>query len=188
MIDLVVDVNGHVWSPALDCGAVEYVPATNQWNKYPLDTAITAIVAGRDGSLFAVGTHHIFAYQQVTTTLAWKEVAAVPGNNPVIAPDNHGGVWLVSRETGSLWHYAHGEETLLGQQSEPQALSALYANDRLWAIDQNTLAFYANGEWRHIPTAAIGNISELTGGPDGRLWLSGDRGVAVYDPRKDQQP
>jgi hypothetical protein len=31
-------------------------------------------------------------------------------------------------------------------------------------------------------------IADMTTGPDGRMWLIGDRGIAVYDPAQDKQP
>jgi hypothetical protein len=185
--DLVVDRKGHVWSPSHECGAVEYDPQSNQWQQHQPDAIIEAVTVVPNGRIYLLGQDGIYAS---STTSNWQLIMSLhdKGTGRLFAADKRGGLWVASRETGELWHYVNGKETALGQQFPPQALAVLYADDRLWAIDRNTLALYADGTWRYIPTPRLGNISQLAGGPDGRIWLMGDAGVAVYDPAADKQP
>lgn len=145
----------------------------------------------KNGRIYALGQNGIYASSTTNQAVSnWQMAVSLQdkGSALLFVVDEQGGLWLASRETGKLWHYANGKETALGQQFQSQALSALYANDRLWAIDQNTLALYTDRAWRHIPTPAIGNIIKLAGESDGRIWLISDSGIAVYDPALDQQP
>ncbi len=46
-------------------------------------------------------------------------------------------------------------------------------------------------QWPALPLIDppdVGTLRDETFGPDGRVWLVGDRGIAVYDPTKDKQP
>ena len=41
---------------------------------------------------------------------------------------------------------------------------------------------YDGHNWQRIPLPSIGYVTELTGDANGRVWMAGGDGVAVYDP------
>jgi ligand-binding sensor domain-containing protein len=167
------------------------------WQVWPTNAqpepAYTAVISGTQ---LWVGTANGVMYIDLQTGVShryeeagWQMIMSLHDKSaPLFTVDKQGGSWVASRETGELWHYANGKEAALSQQFPPHGLSALHATDQLWAVDRNTLALYVDDTWRHIPTPMLGNISRLAGSPDGRIWLMGDRGIAVYDPAADRRP
>jgi ligand-binding sensor domain-containing protein len=58
----------------------------------------------------------------------------------------------------------------------------------LWIHDGVNLFRYNGQAWQSAHQPNVGPIQDMTTGPDGRVWVVGDRGVAVYDPMADKQP
>jgi hypothetical protein len=120
-------------------------------------------------------------------------------DRPVLAGDNQGGVWIGLCDQHELWHYQGGKLMLYRKRDELVSLGAtistvfcpkqLYvdARSRLWAGMMGLLVVNDGQGWRNIPLS-VGMISKLTGGPDGRIWVIGDKGIGVYDPAADKQP
>ena len=106
-----------------------------------------------------------------------------------IAADKQGGIWVASREKGGLWHYKSGRLTPYGQRFKEHSLQQITVDsqNRLWAALSDTLHVYDGKTWRCIETP-LRQIGELTNGPDGRIWIVGDIGIAVYNPAADKQP
>ena len=59
------------------------------------------------------------------------------------------------------------------------------SRNRLWAAAGDTLQMYDGKAWRSISTP-VKTIDELRAGPDGRIWVVGYNGLAVYDPAVDK--
>ena len=117
-----------------------------------------------------------------------------------IAADKQGGLWIGSYYTGQVWYYRNKQATPFIRPYVNRVVQQLYVDDqdRLWAsipsreggqtVNENdVVAVYDDRTWRHI-SAPVGAIRKLTGGPDGRIWVIGDRGIAVYDPSADKGP
>jgi ligand-binding sensor domain-containing protein len=177
---------------------------------------IQQIVASADGTVYAVGLSGlgeltaagdlITATAALTTTAlpypAHRHRALFPlddalANRPdalrnsqsATAP--HGGIWLAIIDQPDLWHYAKGRVTMLAHPLSGRDVLGLYIDQRgwLWEVGNGQqLAVYDGQNWRTIAMPDLGTVKRIAGAPDGRLWVVGERGVAVYDPKLDKRP
>jgi streptogramin lyase len=206
---LFVDPAGIVWNLS-NCSRQQFNPSTNQWTGYDLVSLhepcdLTAPVMTSDGSFYALSSGGLIAYPRTsalageTTAPPRRLVASIPnlGDYPILVADKRGGVWIAACQQHALWHYQNGKLTLPSQSAEWQSLGLadtfcprqLYVDDqnRLWISVEGGLIMGDQQTFRHIPLS-VGTISRLTSGPDGRIWVIGDKGVGVYDPKADKLP
>ncbi len=187
---LAVDPVGDVWAAAPGCGVIlQYSVSTGEWIQHRRGSWNTAVTVGADGKVYVSGSDGIYVH---TTASEWKQV--VPANSEsdaAFAVDRSGGVWVVWLTTGELWYYLDGHGQLSGRRTKPYALTQLHvdAQSRLWITDGETLSRYDGRDWRDMALPRFGSIVQrMLEAPDGRIWLAGDEGVAVYDPAREAQP
>lgn len=175
---------------------------------------IQRIVASADGTVYAVGLSglgELTAAGDVITATAALTATALPyptyrhralfpsedspANRPGIlndsqsAADRQGGIWIAITGQPDLWHYANGQVSTLGHPLDGKSISGLHVDGHgwLWEVGSDQqLAVYDGRAWRTITTPDLGSMRRITSDPDGRLWLVGDHGIAVYDPAKDK--
>lgn len=183
--NLLMDTTGSVWGAVAPCGALQFNPASGQWSEYHFFRSTQGpMTMGTDGTLYILGTDGLRAY--ASTSSEWRLVASLKAT--AIAADQQGGVWIGSGETGELRHYQSGQVELFGKPFDKWELQRLFVDsrNRLWAV-AGGLRFYDGQAWRSL-LLSVGAIRELTSGSDGRVWVLGASGVAVYDPAGDKQP
>jgi ligand-binding sensor domain-containing protein len=196
---LVADPSGDVWVGSWKLWA-RFNPASGEWLEYAWPDQFSAlnVTASSNGTIYALGRQGL--YSHVVTSLTnvmdapvreWRLLAPLPTNvaQYTLAVDKQGRVWIGSRELGELWRYQAGEFTWLGQQFEKGELRQLYVDQqgRLWSGLDDDLAIRNGKTWQRIATPA-GVIRKITGSSDGRIWIVGDKGIAMYDPAADKQP
>ena len=131
----------------------------------------------------------ITSWQPITAINQFPDIAAVLPHVLITADRNHG-LWIAAPPTGEVWHYAAGQITSYGPQGRTGIMVDLHVDDadRLWLLSENTLVMFDGQTWHNIATPDIGFPGRVTSAPDGRIWLIGQSGLAVYDPTKDTQP
>jgi ligand-binding sensor domain-containing protein len=175
-------------SGASVCDLMQWVVSAKAWAYHPVPQGyLRQVVVGSDGTVYAVGPEGLYMRVVMGPRSEFRPVGAKGAD--LIAADKRGGVWVASRETGWMWHYAGGKLTPHGPEFYGGALQQLTVDsqNRLWAALNESLSVYDGMSWRGIATP-LRQIRVLTSGPDGRIWLVGDIGVAVYDPAADKQP
>ena len=184
------DQAGHVWAIGPGCGVLEFDPATNQWQHHLTDQSFTQLSIGLDGTVIAVGTNgQLFAHPSHAAD--WKVIAQVDSiSNPVAVADNRGGAWVGLRQAAEIWHYPAGSDrpTILRAPTNDYFTLAIDRQSRLWLSTSDELMRYDGHSWQTVGAPSLGLISTLETAPDGRLWFAGERGIAVYDPRRDTTP
>jgi ligand-binding sensor domain-containing protein len=183
--NLLIDTAGNVWGAVAPCGALRFNPTNGQWSEYHFFRSNQGpMTMGADGTLYILGTDGLRAYASASSE--WRLVASLKATT--IAADRQGGVWVGLRDTGELWRYRNGQIESLGKPFDERVLQRLFVDsrNRLWAAADG-LKLYDGRAWRSLPLA-VGAIRELTSGPNGRVWILGASGVAVYDPAADKQP
>ncbi len=128
-----------------------------------------------------------------------------------IAAAREGGIWATHGQ--DLWRFGGLSSTPLMGAPLPQDSCRLIhlavdPDGNVWSPLSNCTAHEIvfrpkTGEWQldppnaYVPQwptgsftnlPAVGTIRDEVVSPDGRVWIAGDRGVAVYDPAKDAQP
>jgi len=196
---LQVDGTGNVWGTSAICGMWQFIPSakSGKWVHHNPDGSISSIVLSTGGDLYATGDAGLFLFTgkalqgtSGNTGLRWRWVNPSPRGDHVIAADRHNGVWIGSPKTGALWHYQAGDWVSAGDVFQRSRLNYLYVDsrDQLWADVGQALMVYNGKTWHTITLPIAMTDRRLTGGPDGRIWIIGDEGVAVYDPAADRQP
>lgn len=212
---LVLDSVGNIWVAANPCGVLQFIPSERggRWIEHSRLGASNLVraVAASGNKIFALTSDGLFEHTRAMTYTFPAGPFASPIPLPewhlvvpmtslitdtgrhvwpdlALAADRQNNVWIAWRQTGQLWRYRAGELTSLGQPFDPGGVG-LYVDrqDRLWASVNDMLAVYDGQRWRHIP-APVGAIRKLVDGPDGRLWVLGDGGIAVYNPAADPRP
>jgi ligand-binding sensor domain-containing protein len=196
---LQVDGVGNVWGTSAHCGMWQFIPSANsgEWVHHNPDGPISSIVLSTSGDLYAAGDAGLFLFPVTPSqgptgkaSLPWHWVNPSPRGNHVIAADQRNGVWIGSPKTGALWHYLGGDWIPVGDIFEKTRLNYLYVDsrDQLWANIGQALMVNDSSTWHTItlPIAMTGR--KLTSGSDGRIWIIGDEGVAVYNPAVDKWP
>jgi ligand-binding sensor domain-containing protein len=183
-----------VWSSripqgdASKCDLLQFVVPARAWAYHPIPNGyLGQVVVGSDGTVYALGPEGLYRRVVVGPRSEFRPVGAKGAN--LIVADKQGGIWVASREKGSLWHYKSGRLMPLGRQFQERSLRQITVDrqNRLWVALSDVLLFFNGKTWRRIATP-LRQIRELTGGPDGRIWIVGDIGIAVYDPAADKQP
>jgi ligand-binding sensor domain-containing protein len=203
---LTVDRDGNVWSPLNGCGVAVFIPTTGEWILYPYengDDTIVDVFIGGDGVVYAGSHAQLYRFvastpSSSTTTQTWQNVGAMQPNQQIaLGADAQGGLWTVNCSTGDVWREQAGSVTVFDKVFvESTALAPScpaayrwYFDSRswLWVYDGVNLFRYDDRAWKPAHQPNVGHIQDMTAGPDGRVWLVGDRGVAVYDPTADEQ-
>lgn len=202
-VQLSVDAHGDVWSISPACNTIlRYDLNLKRWLQYqismPYFESIRALSIAADGTLYVFGVSGIYSHSNELTgnldlpLTDWQPVAAI--NEPLhasldaagglIAADPIGGLWIGSLSTGEIWHYAGNHLTSAGRHFDEYQLSYLYVDraDRLWAAGLDKLMMFDGQTWHAFKSPGLGFVSKMFGGPDGRIWLVGQQGIAVYDP------
>jgi len=175
-------------SGASVCDLMQFVVSAQAWAYHPVPKGyLGQVVIGSDGTVYGVGPEGLYRRVVIGPRSEFRPVGAKGANR--IAADKQGGIWVASREKGGLWHYKSGRLTPHGQQFKERSLQQITVDsqNRLWAALSDTLHVYDGKTWQRIETP-LRQIRELTSGPDGRIWIVGDIGIAVYDPAADKQP
>jgi ligand-binding sensor domain-containing protein len=210
LIHLTADRDGNVWSPLGGCGVAVFTPQTGQWMLYPFNQyndprhysgAIWELFIDGAGVVYARGDSNRlyrfvpFIASSGTLSQTWQPVAQ-PDRQLVLGADAQEGQWAVDCQTGEVWRERAGTVTALGKvftelpDSDCNYSYRWHFDSRswLWAYDGVNLFRYDGQAWQAMHQPNIGFIADMTTGPDGRVWFVGDRGIAVYDPARDQQP
>jgi ligand-binding sensor domain-containing protein len=175
-----------VWGAVARCGAVRFDPATSQWAEYYLTRENQGpMTMDGEGTLYILGTDGLYVYSPVLSE--WRLVATLQA--ATIAADRQSGVWIGLQGTGELWRFRNGQIERWGQPFRRFSLWRLFVDNRnrLWAVVSGGLKIFDGQTWQPV-ALALGAIRELTSSPDGRVWVLGSSGVAVYDPAKDKLP
>jgi len=181
-----------VWSAlrtrgdAKACDLVQFVISAQAWAYHPVPQGyLWRVVVGTDRTVYALGPEGLYKRVVIGSRSEFRPVGAKGAD--LITADRQGGVWVASRATGALWYYHSDRLNLRGQSFAPFALQqiAVDPQNRLWGALRESLAVYDGNAWRTLATP-MRQIRELTCGPDERVWIVGDLGVAVYDPEKDK--
>lgn len=203
LIHLTVDRDGNVWSPLGVCGVAVFKPQIGQWVLYPsnhdndpLDYSGTVWGLFIDGAgvVYARGDsnqlHRFVALASSSGTLSqtWQPVAQ-PSGQLVLGADAQDGQWTVDCRTGEVWRERAGSVTAFGKVftalpgSDCNYSYRWYFDARswLWVYDGVDLLHFNGQAWQSAQQPEVGYIQDMTTGPDGRVWIVGDRGVAVYD-------
>lgn len=209
LIHLTVDQDGNIWSPLGVCGVAVFTPQTGQWvlhpsNHYnnPLDYSGTVWELFIDGAgvVYARGdSHQLHRFVSLpsssgTLSQTWQPVAQ-PDWQLVLGADTQGGQWTIDCRTGEVWRERAGTITAFDKvftalpDSDCNYAYRWYFDSHswLWVYDGVNLFRYAGKAWRTMHQPEVGFIADMTTGPDGRVWIVGDRGIAVYDPAADKQ-
>jgi ligand-binding sensor domain-containing protein len=183
VFDLAADAS-NVWGWGGNCGILQFNLSSASWVRH--DSAksdLGQVVIGSDGTVYTLEWDGLYAY----AGSEWQRVLEI--NASVIVPGRQSGVWIASRARDKLWYYKAGQVTPYGLQFDEHVMQSMAVDNqnRLWAVSGDVLSVFDGKNWRSVSTP-MRQIRELVGGPDGRIWLVGDLGVAVYDPAKDKQP
>jgi len=173
-------------SGASVCDLMQFVVSAKAWAYHPVPNGyLGQVVIGSDGTVYAVGPEGLYMRVIMGPRSEFRPVGAKGAD--LIAADKQGGIWVASREKGGLWYYKSGRLTPYGQQFKERSLQQITADsqNRFWAALSDMLPVYDGKAWRRI-TTPLRQIRELTSGPDGRIWIVGDIGIAVYNPAMDK--
>jgi hypothetical protein len=174
----------NVWGATENCNLLQYNLVTAQWTSHSMSHgSISQLALSSDGVLYAVGPAGLYE----VTDPEWHPIIQ---EEAILAADKTGGIWIASLRQNQLWHYIAGQLTPYDQPFNTLAQPRLTVDsrNRLWVAlaNNDVLWFYDGKSWQHVQSFL--SINDLTSGPDGRIWISGHQGIAVYDPSKDQQP
>jgi ligand-binding sensor domain-containing protein len=149
-------------------------------------------------------------------SLSWQDVTDFdlgPGLNQwpmgTLAAAREGGIWATHGQ--DLWRFGGPATTLRLTAPLPEPGCRLIhltvdPDGNVWSplsdcIASEIMFSSKTGEWRFDPPDSyspqlpawqstnppdVGTIRDETVGPDGRVWIVGDRGIAVYDPKGTQ--
>ncbi len=175
--NIAIDTEGNAWVVAAQ-GVQRLWVHDSKWqdvtdfglgpgiNKWPLGT----IAAAREGGIWATHGQDLWRFGGSTATPLMG--APLPQNRCRLihlAVDQEGNVWSPLSDCT-----AH-EIVFRPKTGE-------------WQLDPPNTYVPQWAPWLSDNLPAVGTIQDETIGPDGRVWIVGDRGVAMYDPRKDWQP
>ncbi len=172
-----------------DCGLWQFDIDEQTWISPSIGPyRAKVVVMDSNNTIYAGGSHGLYTMAEGQ----WRQVAPVPVT--AAAADRHGGLWLASREQGTLWYFRAGQLTSFGQPFDPNGLWYLLVDnqDHLWAAYSDRLLRYASGKWQTI-SSPVRDIDRIAVDLAGRIWLTGrhstsglsDAAIAVYDPARD---
>ena len=203
LIHLTLDRDGNVWSPLGRCGVAVFRPQTGQWTLYPFEyKSIEDVFIGGDNTVYTRdSTNRLSRFTTFTQsggtipqTGQFFDVAQ-PYDQSVLGTDSQSGLWIINCRTGEVWREQAGSVMAFGKvfAASLSPCSASYrwyfdSRSGLWVYDGVNLFRYAGQAWQTMHQPNVGFIADMTTGPDGRVWIAGERGVAVYDPTQDKQP
>jgi ligand-binding sensor domain-containing protein len=192
---LTTDREGNVWTPS-GSGACVFVPAANQWIDYPLNVenmGIDDILIGGDGVIYARASNDQLlkftgALSQSTKTVSstWQFIEGnIRDERIALGTDAQGGLWTMTTQTRDVWREHAGTETAFGRIIPGNLWPEYWYFDSrswVWLYDYADLLLYNGQTWQPARQPDVGPIRDMASDPDGRVWLVGDHGVAVYDP------
>ncbi|MBN2003129.1 MAG: hypothetical protein JXA21_07200 [Anaerolineae bacterium] len=185
---LVVDTHNTVWVAASVCGVWQYLPTTETWIKRNPGNLRQGLSAGADGAVYSIGEKRLNVYTGTTQSMIVSRVdIAVTPHLQAIAGDSHGGVWINEYNTSHVWYMRDGHQTQLEGAPEDVIGVIVDAQDRLWMYTQNSLVVYDGNKVTKIG-APLRGIFKISLGPDGRVWVISESGVAVYNPNAAGRP
>jgi streptogramin lyase len=187
--ELKSDRAGHVWAGS-SCGILEFDPATKRWQRHLVGERAWQFSLGMDGSVVVLNRNSELIARPAGTT-DWKLIARlVDAFDPRVVADNHGDAWVGLPEKGEVWHYQAGsaQPTVVRVPTKDYFTLLIDRQSRLWLSTTAGLLRHDGRTWQTIESPPLGRINTLKTAPDGRLWFAGERGVAVYDPRRDAMP
>jgi streptogramin lyase len=179
--DMVVDHAGTVWIGAWN-GMYRSTPNGLQKQRQ-IECPITALcvseneIIGLGGSCIWSVTNDICTYKQMPYSRQFRAVLA----------DKNGGLWIA---TGlGLYHHKNTAYKLYQNESEllgPDLYDIAYAKDgSLWISGLGGITVYKDNKRTHSFTPAEGlpsiSVRCVAQGPDSRMWVGTDRGIARYD-------
>ncbi len=188
---LSVDPAGQVWFSSVNCGSVQFDPATKVWH-YQRPSSNTSYIdvvcqsIGLDGSVYSVDVKgDLSVYSSLTRT--WRFIARI--DDPLgasIAADNQGGVWV--SQSGGVRHYPDGTMLMIAPEVTGFPSYRIFADQQsnLWIATSDKLYLYDGQGIKLVASPPISPVSAMTVAPDGHLWFVGGQGIAVYDPKGNQ--
>ena len=199
---LTVDRDGNVWSPLGRCGVTVFLPRTGEWIQYPFDDlGVAEVISGGDGAVYVRdNSSHLYRHTNFDRSgealaHAWDIVDSTQSvQQASLGADAQGGLWTVNCPTGEVWRTQASHITTFGKIFAPAAFCLptyrWYFDTRswLWVYDGADLHRYDGQAWHTARQPDVGDIQDMTTGPDGRVWIVGDHGVAVYEPAIDELP
>ena len=181
---LVADAN-NVWGSRANCGVMQFNIASGSWSRHsPGGDNVELVALTTEGTVYATGRDGLYVY---AGGAEWRNVFKT--DVTMLAADRQNGIWFVSNLRSQLWYYKDDQVTAHSQPFQKRVLQSLTvdSHSRLWASLGDKLQVYDGKNWRDV-APPMRQIRELASGPDGRIWIVGDLGVAVYDPAMDRQP
>ncbi len=172
------------------------MPDIRQWIYYPLNVenmGIGDIFLGGDGVTYArSSSDQLLKFTGVLTSTtgivssAWQPIeGGVRDERSALGTDRQGGLWTITNITREMWREQAGTETAFGRII-PINSSIPYwyfdSRSRLWLFDYQDLWLYDGQAWQPAQQPDIGFVRDMASDPDDRVWVAGDRGIAVYDP------
>ena len=173
------------------------------------------IFIGGDGAVYAGGKYSSlyrfvgFGAARGPIEQSWQLVRMVQQDELLALGGDAGHrQWSVNCQTGEVWR--EQTETTSEPNNSPTtfvtAFGKVFAestSDRycamayrwyfdsrswLWVYDGVNLFRFDGQAWQPANQPKVGTVQDMTSGPDGRVWIVGERGVAIYDPALDHQP
>jgi signal transduction histidine kinase/ligand-binding sensor domain-containing protein len=193
--------DGAIWIATLGGGASRYGPS-----RWTIETTQDGLLSDNlSGGLYSepngalwVGTDRGLSLQ--TDNGSWQSiVTADPERDHInqIIGGSTGEIWVATR-AGVRLRRASGQwqdfpARALGREGPRDKVVrrlALDHNGALWAATGRGLSRYHNGRWTH-PSVADGlpsaKVNDVRRGPDGRIWIATDNGIARRDDKGNWQ-
>lgn len=197
LIRLSVDQAGNVWSPSPGCGALQYIPQTNQWVRHEPESAIDEVLSDTTGAIYVRGRSGLYTSGPVTGSSVisfthWSLRAAHSAREldlvfAMNAQEN--GFWVASLDTGEMQFYRKEPKHALKMPFQVRNLHRVHVDKagKVWLGGTSKLVLFNGQAWQHIATPSLGIIRDITSDSLGRILIAGDQGIARYDPAKDKQ-
>jgi ligand-binding sensor domain-containing protein len=127
-----------------------------------------------------------------TIPAAWQSIeGGIRDERSAFGTDRQGGLWTITNITREIWREHAGSEKAFGRFIPINSSIAYWyfdSHSRLWLFDYQDLWLYDGQTWRLAQQPDIGFVRDMASDPAGRVWVAGDRGIAVYDPALESQP
>jgi|GEM_PF-4953917 len=175
--NIAIDTDGNAW--IVTARGVQKLPAqSSSWqdvHDFGLSRALNGwalgtIAAAREGGIWATHGQDLWRFGGSTAT---------PLMNPALPASSCRLLHLAVDQAGNVWSPL-GDCTARAIVFKPQTGE--------WLLDPSDSYPPSQTTWQVTNPPDVGHIQDEARGPDGRIWFVGDRGIAVYDPAKDDRP